>query len=207
MSTLDEWLRSWAELGVPASAKLQGLFTDLISRYAEPHRYYHTRQHLEECFEKWSELRGQAHHPAEVEMALWYHDAVYDTHSDTNEQNSAELAGNTALSLGVDAASVQRIHDLILDTRHATIPVDQDARLIVDTDLAILGAEPARFVEYEGQIRSEYAWVTYKIYRERRADVLQGFLARPYIFSTDLFRRRYELRARANIRSALEALK
>jgi len=132
---------------------------------------------------------------------------VYDTCSASNEQNSAELAGNTALSLGVDAASVQRIHDFILSTRHATIPVDQDARLIVDTDLAILGAEPARFVEYEGQIRSEYAWVPKDVYRKRRAGVLKGFLERTYIFSTDLFQARYERRARQNLRQSLGRLK
>jgi predicted metal-dependent HD superfamily phosphohydrolase len=84
MSTLEGWLRSWAELSIPASGKLQELFTGILSRYAEPHRYYHTRQHREECFEKWSDLRGQADHPAEVDVALWFHDAVYDTNEYAN---------------------------------------------------------------------------------------------------------------------------
>lgn len=207
MSTLEGWLRSWAELGVPASVKLEELFTEILSRYAEPHRYYHTRQHLEECFERWSDLRGQAGHPAEVEVALWFHDAVYDTHSDSNERDSAELALETALSIGVDAVSAQRIYDLVMSTRHATLPVEQDARLIVDTDLSILGANPARFAEYERQVRREYAWVPENIYRERRADILKSFLGRPYIFSTDLFRARCERQARQNIRNSLEALK
>jgi predicted metal-dependent HD superfamily phosphohydrolase len=207
MSTLEGWLRSWAELGVPASRRLQDLFAELISRYAEPHRFYHTGQHLAECFEKWSDLRGLADHPAEVEVALWFHDAVYDTLRDSNEQRSAELALDTALSLGVDAVSARRIHGLVMSTRHSAIPVEQDAKLIIDTDLAILGAKSARFVEYEGQIRREYAWVPEDVYREQRAGVLRGFLERPYIFSTDLFRTRYEHQARENIRNSLEALK
>ena len=206
MSTLEVWLRSWAELGVPASARLQDLFTELISRYAEPHRFYHTGQHLEECFEKWSDLRDQARYPAEIEVALWFHDAIYDTRSDSNELRSAELARDASLSLGVNAASAQRIYDLVMITRHATMPVGQDACLIVDVDLAILGAEPARFVEYEQQIRKEYAWVPENVYREQRAKTLRGFLDRPYIFSTDLFRERYEHQARENIRQSLEAL-
>jgi predicted metal-dependent HD superfamily phosphohydrolase len=206
MSTLDTWLRSWSELGVPASAPLRDLFADIVSRYEEPHRFYHTGQHLAECFERWSELRQQADHPAEVEVALWFHDAVYNTHSESNEVRSADLAQDAALNLGVDAVPAQRIHDLIMSTRHATIPVGWDAQLTVDTDLAILGAESARFIEYEHQVRQEYAWVPENIFRERRADVLRGFLERPHIFSTDLFRARYESRARENIRQSLEAL-
>lgn len=206
MSTLESWLRSWAELGVPASAQLHDWFAELIARYAEPHRFYHTSRHLEECFEKWSELREQADHPAEVEAALWFHDAIYDTHSDSNELRSAELAQKAALSLGVDSTVASRIHDLIMNTRHASLPVEQDARLIVDTDLSILGAEPARFAEYEQQVHQEYAWVPEDIFRERRASILRGLLQRPTIFSTDLFRERYERQARQNISQSLEVL-
>lgn len=206
MNSLEGWLRTWAELGIPESARLRDLFAELAARYAEPHRFYHTAQHLEECFERWSDLREQSRHPAEVEAALWFHDAVYDTHSGANELRSADLARDTSLDLGVDAVSAGRIHDLILSTRHTAMPVEGDARLIVDTDLAILGARPARFAEYERQIRQEYAWVPEKVYRERRAEVLRGFLMRPYIYSTDLFRSRYEQRARENIGQSLQAL-
>ncbi|HEX5839951.1 MAG TPA: hypothetical protein VFY26_19095 [Anaerolineales bacterium] len=206
MSTLDRWFHTWAELGVPASARLEQLFADLLSRYAEPHRFYHTHRHLAECFEKWADLRGLAERPAEVELAIWFHDAIYDTHSDKNEQHSAELARDAALALDVEPASAQRIFDLIMSTRHTGMPVEQDARLIVDTDLSILGAEAARFNEYEGQIRREYAWVPEEVFRERRASILRGFLERPYIFSTDLFRVRYEQQARENIRRSLEAM-
>jgi predicted metal-dependent HD superfamily phosphohydrolase len=111
------------------------------------------------------------------------------------------------VSLGVEAASAERIHDLIMSTRHATTPVGQDAQLMVDTDLAILGAESARFVEYEQQVRQEYAWVAENVFREKRAIILKGFLERPFIFSTDLFRVRYESQARENIRQSLEALR
>ena len=206
MSMLEGWLRSWAELGVQVSAPLHDVFADVVSRYAEPNRFYHTGQHLAECFERWSDLRAQAKHPAEVEVALWFHDAVYDTHSDLNEARSADLAMHAARSLGIDAVTAQHIHDLIMSTRHATTPAGRDAQLIVDTDLAILGAESARFVEYEHQVRQEYAWVPENVFRERRASVLRGFLERPYIFSTELFRERYERRARENIRQSLDAL-
>ena len=203
MSTLDRWFHTWAELGVTASRRLEQLFADLLSRYAEPQRFYHTRQHLEECFEKWADLREQAERPAEVELAIWFHDAVYDTHSDKNEQHSAELARDAVLAQDGDPASAQRIFDLIMSTRHTGMPVEQDARLIVDTDLAILGAEPVRFNEYEKQIRREYAWVPEEVFRERRASILRGFLGRKHIYSTELFRSRYEQKARENIQRSL----
>ena len=206
MSVLEGWLRSWAELGVPVSAPLRDVFADVVSRYAEPNRFYHTRQHLAECFERWSDPREQAEHPAEVEVALWFHDAVYDTQSDLKAARSADLAMHAARSLGIDAVPSQRIHDLIMGTRHATLPVGQDAQRLVDTALAILGTESARFVEYEHQVRQEYARVPENVFRERRAYVLRGFLERPYIFSTELFRERYGRRARENIRQSLDTL-
>lgn len=203
MGTLDQWLHCWAELGVPASARLEQLFTDLLSRYAEPHRFYHTRRHLAECFEKWADLREQAERPAEVELAIWFHDAIYDTHSNSNEERSAELARDIALAQNMDPISASRIYDLIMNTRHTRAPVEGDARLIVDTDLAILGAGTERFMEYEQQIRQEYAWVPEEVFRVRRANVLREFLERKHIYSTELFRSRYEQKARENIQRSL----
>jgi predicted metal-dependent HD superfamily phosphohydrolase len=206
MATIERWLATWAALSVPASARVRELHGQLASRYSEPHRHYHTLQHLTECFERLDELRGHAANPAEVEVAMWYHDAVYDTHRGDNEQQSAELARQTALDLGISGASAQRIHDLVMSTRHAVEPVGADAEALVDTDLSILGAGPARFDEYERQVRLEYAWVPEAMFRERRADILRRFLDRPHIFSTAVFRERYEPAARANLRRSLEAL-
>lgn len=203
MSTLDRWFRTWTELGIPASARLEQLFADLLSRYAEPHRFYHTHRHLAECFEKWADLREQAERPAEVELAIWFHDAIYDTHSNSNEERSAELARDIALAQNMDPLSASRIYDLIMNTRHTRAPVEGDARLIVDTDLAILGAGTERFMEYEQQIRQEYAWVPEGVFRERRASVLREFLERKHIYSTELFRSRYEQKARENIQRSL----
>jgi predicted metal-dependent HD superfamily phosphohydrolase len=206
MSTLDRWLATWAALGVPDTAAVRARHAELVTRYSEAHRHYHTLQHLAECFERLGELRGHAAHPAEVAVAVWYHDAVYDTHRGDNEQESAVLARQTALDLGVSRASAQRIHDLVMSTRHAVEPAGADAEALVDTDLSILGATPTRFDEYERQVRQEYAWVPEATFRERRADILRRFLDRPHIFATAVFRERYEPAARTNLRRSLETL-
>jgi len=200
------WLEPWAALGVARSAQLDELHVQVLARYREPQRHYHTLQHLDECFARWPELRSHAAHPAETELALWYHDAIYDTHRTDNEVLSAGLARDTALGLGVAADCAQRIADLILFTRHAVEPDGPDAEALVDVDLSILGAAPARFDEYEVHVRKEYSWVPEDIFRKRRGEVLEQFLARRHIYSTSLFRARYEPNARANLARSLKSL-
>jgi len=202
----ERWLGPWAALGVPLSGRLEELRASVLARYREPQRHYHTVQHLAECFERWPEIRAHAAQPAEVELALWFHDAIYDTHRADNEALSAALARDTALSLGVATGPAQRIADLILCTRHAVEPEGPDAEALIDVDLSILGAASARFAEYERQVRQEYAWVPEETFRKRRAEVLGQFLARSWIYSTPAFRKRYEPVARANLERSLAAL-
>ena len=206
MHAAECWLAPWTALGVPHSARIEALHAEVLARYREPQRHYHTAQHLDECFERWPEVRAHAEHPAEVELALWFHDAIYDTHRTDNEALSASLALGSALGLGVSQDSAQRISDLILCTRHAVAPEGADAEALIDVDLSILGAAPQRFDEYELQVRQEYAWVPDEAFRERRAEILRQFLARRYIYSTGVFRERYEPRARANLVRSLAIL-
>jgi predicted metal-dependent HD superfamily phosphohydrolase len=90
-----------------------------------------------------------------------------------------------------------------MTTRHDAVPSGADAESLVDVDLSILGAPPGRFDEYEQQIREEYAWVPDFVFRRKRAEILEGFLARPAIFSTAHFRSRYERQARENLARSL----
>ena len=108
-----------------------------------------------------------------------------------------------AQEFGASAASAQRIYDLIMFTRHAAEPVGIDAQVLVDADLSILGAQPARFQEYEAQVRSEYAWVPDTMFRTTRAKILKELLGRPHLYSTAHFRERYETQARHNLQLSL----
>ena len=206
VSDIGHWVLSWRGLGVGDSPALGQLHRDVLSRYAEPHRHYHTRQHLAECFEKIRDIIALAEHPAEVEIGLWFHDAIYDTRRHDNEERSADWAGTAARELGASAGSAQRIHDLVMSTRHAAEPVGIDAQVLVDADLSILGAQPARFEEYEAQVRREYEWVEDAAFRSGRAKILKQLLDRPHLFSTDSFRQRYEAQARRNIQISLASL-
>ena len=194
----------WKELGAPKpDPKLHG---ELIARYSEPHRKYHTLQHLEECFKKLDEVRGLAEHPAEIELALWFHDAIYNVKRRDNEKKSADWARASALAAGTPAEACNRVHALVMATRHKAVPRGTDVELLVDIDLSILGAAPERFDQYERQVRKEYDWVPDFLYRRERRAILKEFLARPQIFSTARFRDHYEKQARSNLERSLERL-
>lgn len=202
----DQWRNSWSELGVAITPTLLHDFEDILARYSEPHRKYHTVRHLEECFVKLAEVRDLAQHPAEVEIALWFHDAIYDTRSNQNEAGSAELARAKVLAVGGGVESAARIAQLIMATRHDAEPDVNDAEVLVDVDLSILGAPSERFDEYEQQVREEYSWVPESVFRKERRRILQHLLARSSIFNTRLFIDSYEQQARDNIERSIVRL-
>ena len=203
MTEIGRWVETWRELGVSDSPELRRLHGAVLGRYSEPHRHYHTYQHLAECFEKVQDIISLAEHPAEVNVGLWFHDVIYDTQRHDNEERSAAWARSATRELGASAESAQRIYDLIMFTRHAAEPVGIDAHVLVDADLSILGAQPARFQEYEAQVRSEYGWVPDAMFRSTRAKILKEFLGRPHLYCTAHFRERYEAQARRNLQHSL----
>ena len=194
------WTQAWADLGREPPPGLHGA---LLSAYQAPDRHYHTAQHLAECLAHFEAARHLAERPGEVALALWFHDAVYDVRGSANEALSARWARAALQDSGADAATAQRIERLILATRHDAAPQAGDEQLLVDIDLAILGAPPERFAEYDRQVRAEYHWVPGLVYRVKRRAVLRAFLARPVIYGTEHFRTRLEQPARRNLASVV----
>jgi predicted metal-dependent HD superfamily phosphohydrolase len=196
----QSWQRAWSALGAQPNADL---FDGLVAHYNEPQRRYHTLQHLRECIEEFEPVIQLAQHPGEVEIALWFHDAVYDVKSQDNEQQSADLAAAALREAGVSADSAARVLALIMATRHSRLPTTPDECLLVDIDLSILGAEAGRFKEYEDQIREEYGWVPDWLFQRKRKSILKAFLGRASIYSTGHFRKKYEDSARENLNRSL----
>ncbi len=182
------------------------LRNQLLAAWAEPHRSYHTLEHLAECLEVLAYSTAPADPPAEVEVALWFHDAIYDVHSHDNELRSASWAQQELRAHGAAPAAAERVYQLVMATQHAAQPQTPDGQLLVDVDLSILGAPPARFAAYEAQIRQEYAWVPDDVFRTKRGEILRGFLARPTLYSTAYFRTTREAAARNNLQQALAGL-
>lgn len=196
----NAWQRAWRNLNLPAPT---GLLEQLLAAYNEPHRHYHSQQHLMECLEHFGAALTLATEPGEVEIALWFHDAIYALRGSDNELRSADWARQVLAANGATRQAQARVHNLIMATCHNATPSDGDQQLLVDIDLAILGAAPARFSEYDRQVRAEYSWVPGLLYRIKRKAVLKHFLARPHLYSTCHFRDRYEQQARLNLQTAI----
>lgn len=196
----ERWLAHWASLSLPADP---ALLERVLASYAEPTRHYHTLQHLGECLDLFERAAHLAARPGEAALALWFHDAVYVPLAKDNEARSADWAIEALRTAGAPETVIERIAELIMATAHHEAPADSDARLVIDIDLAILGSAPARFAEYEQQIRSEYAVVPADLYAEKRREVLAGFLARPTIYLTPDLHARLEEQARSNLYLAI----
>ena len=202
--TLDEaWQQVWQTLA-PNQA-MPDLQT-VLNAYAQPQRHYHTTQHLQECLLWWQRCQNHMQAPAEVALALFYHDIVYDPKRSDNELQSA----NTMLAhlqAYLPEASTERIYRWILATAHhgqqttLSDADDADLKWVLDIDLGILSADAERFQEYERQIRMEYRHVPLLIYRCKRRQVLRDFAQAPHLYHTDYFRNQLERAAKANVQA------
>ncbi|HEX5611913.1 MAG TPA: N-methyl-D-aspartate receptor NMDAR2C subunit [Burkholderiales bacterium] len=192
-------------MGAPAPGIL--LYEQLIACYSEPHRAYHTLQHLEECFEKLKEIEDHAQHLGEVELALWFHDAVYDTRASDNEARSAQWAAEFLALHGTPEEEARDVDRAILATRHGEPPSTSDEALVVDLDLCILGSDDATYAAFEDAIRAEYLWVPLSIFRAKRAEILEGFVTRSAIYHHPGIRAQRESRARENVTTTIARLR
>lgn len=188
----------------------RALLDGLLARHREKHRRYHTATHVAWVIRHVDELAAEEpmEHLDEVIAAAFYHDAVYEPTYPANERASARLARRDLASIGWSDDAVDRVGSMIEATEHgasATEPATGDTAILLDADLAILGADPAGYSTYVAGIRAEYRHVSDDDWRAGRAEVLHRFLERPTIYLTATGRDRWEARARANLTAELAA--
>jgi predicted metal-dependent HD superfamily phosphohydrolase len=182
------------------------VYQDLVSRYSEPQRHYHNLTHIAECLAEYDSARQLAKNPVAVELAIWFHDAVYDPHAADNEERSAELGQQRITQAGGGADLGRTVAALVQTTQTHDPDLHPDAPLLVDVDLSIWGQPRERFQEYEAQIRQEYEWVPRDTFKVKRAEILERFLARDRIYATGHFFVKYEQQARSNLQSSIRSL-
>ncbi len=183
----------------------QAAYEVITRKYATPPRAYHNLKHVAHCLAELDRLQAGPSFDA-IEIALWFHDAIYDSQAKDNEKRSAALAVRMLSDFGAPASLPSEVRDLILATRHDAPPSTPASAIIVDVDLAILGQSPAIYDRYEAAIREEYAWVDDDTFARGRRKILQSFLDREFIYTTQEMRHRYEASARKNLTRALQTL-
>ena len=176
-------------------------FDDVSRRYSEPGRFYHTLDHVQALLGTVENLGASAQNLNAVKLAAWLHDVIYDSKASDNEERSAEFAERLCNDLSIPESRI--VASLILTTKTHDAEGDPDAKVLLDADLAILGASERDYRNYAEQIRREYAWVSEPEYRSGRQQVLTKFLTRPKSFH---FLSHLEEPARRNISTEIAQL-
>ena len=202
MSLKSRWIGAF-RLDAPLD-QVDAAGDDLIARWSEPQRQYHTLEHLTRMLDVVDAYGDHADDVDAVRLACWFHDAIYDPTRGDNEERSASLAASVLGSLGVDAVEAVRL--VRLTATHDVTPDDRNGELLADADLAILGSDSAVYTTYAEQVRAEYAFVPEPDFRTGRAAILRRFLQRPIIYHVPDLRQRCEDQARTNIRAEIDAL-
>mgnify|MGYP001736319057 FL=1 len=210
-------MRAWDSL-LPGHTALG---EDLLERYEQPHRKYHTSVHLSEMLTALKTLYKRHHTatPRAVLLAAWFHDAVYEANPGEDEAASADLARTTLTPLASTGSLTNRevtaiAHLIELTASHQLADgieeytsgalTRADAAFFLDADLAILAADSPRYTRYVAGVRAEYAHYAPDAFTRGRAAILQGFLNRTAIYASDTAHLLWDAPARLNLRTELE---
>jgi len=198
----DKLERRWFALCEKAGLGGAAMWDELVHGYGKGQLAYHNLGHIGDCCRQLDAHLDLAEDEVSVELAIFFHDLVYDPRRADNEELSAERA--EAFLGGTRFADP--VASLIMATKHASPPGGNDARLICDIDLSILGRSGEVYGRYADAIREEYGWVPEPDYRKGRGAVLENFLGRERIYSHDVFAEMYEAAARRNLADELRRL-
>jgi len=181
-------------------------FKELVSRYNEEGRHYHTLSHIQKCLSFSGQVKDLLDKPDQVDLAIWFHDFVYDVRQVNNEEASAKVAESFCRKAGKQKIA-EPVYHLIMATKHSSKKTDDnDTKFFLDIDLAILGSPATEFFRYEQHIRKEYQHVPLNVFNQARADILNQLL-RNGVYHTEYFTTLLAEQAEINIRNSLRKLK
>ena len=188
------------------------LHAALVKAWEEPHRVFHTKEHLRDCLfhleqERWGGLIEGVNR-ARLALALWFHDAVYDVRAADNEEKSAAWATQSLALLDVSSDNIDIVRHLILSTKPSYARTDSFLEdWMHDIDLHIFGVQVLKFAQFTQDIRQEFAWVDDLNYRRGHDLVMRRLITNPHgIYRTEAGRLDYEETARTNIELQLQGL-
>lgn len=199
----ERFCRLWKRCTGAGQQRTAALFSALDAYYGEPHRHYHTGIHIEDCLSRMDLAAAQLVHPDSVELAVWFHDVIYQPGAADNERRSADWFVEQATGL-LAPDFIRRVENYIMSTTHCEPPADDGAKWVVDVDLSGLGMETSMFQRDGDSIRREFTHLSDAEFIRGQTRFLQSLLDRERIYYTPFFHDLCETRARRNIRSTLE---
>lgn len=206
---MQDLLETWAALLARHTANPDAAVVgrQLLASWSEPHRRYHSVDHLRDILAHVEQLAADADDADAVRLAAWYHDSVYAGLPD-DEERSARRAEEDLSRLGLAPQLVDEVARLVRMTiTHDPDPGDHNGEVLSDADLASLAVSRERYVRNTAAIRAEYAHVSDEVFRKGRLQVLVGLLDGPGVFRTRQARQQWEAPAQDNLRAELATLK
>ncbi len=207
VSILKERWKTLSSRYTKDESRSETIFNLLVQMYTEKHRSYHNLSHIDWLLALSDSMKDEIGDYDAIRFAVWFHDAVYNTRRNDNEEKSAEMSAASLEELAVPVVTASAVREMILATKHHHCEnLSEDAKLFLDLDLSILGASEEVYRAYSEAIRKEYSWVPRFLYRRSRKKILDDFLRRERIFLTEDMRARFDLQARRNIKREIESL-
>jgi predicted metal-dependent HD superfamily phosphohydrolase len=201
-----EWEKLLEALGIEQT-KAETTFTTLVHMYSSPGRVYHILEHIQAMLAWIDRLRDNALDLPTLQLACWFHDSIYDPSARDNEEQSATYAQRVLSDFALPPTTIAAVSQMILNTKtHWTEESNTDCHILLDADLAILGAPVLDYDSYAQAIRQEYSWIAEASYKTGRRQVLQAFLQRKRIYWTELVYSSLEGKARENIQREIALL-
>ena len=190
------WRRCLIDGAPDDSAKIHQM---LLDAYREPQRHYHTLDHIEQCLGMFDRCKSQASNEDALELAVWFHDVVFEPDRPDNERRSADLY--LELTRGIQPDELRGLVErLIMATLHDGDSLqDHDARYMVDIDLSSFGLSWEAFLEDSRNLRLESAHLSDAEYYRKKKDFQACLLAKERFYLSDFFAERLEAQARSNL--------
>lgn len=172
-------------------------FETIFLNYSDLYRVYHNPKHLVNCFDVLSKFFPNEKLNPAICLALFFHDAVYNTTKTDNEAQSCLLLDKLLPDIDESIRNDAKSYIMVTSSH---LPFDDKSKIVVDCDLAILGSSPEEYEQYENSIREEYYFVPKDLYISGRAKVMNKFANKEFVFCTEQMRSsQYEINAKINL--------
>ncbi len=199
------WDRTISFVAHP-TGRLQPFLIGIAAAYIEGSRHYHTLHHVLQCLDTLKEYPKPIPYHSEIELALWYHYAIYDPQKRDNEEQSGRLLKQDLEKADLPTSSIQKAYELVIATDHKRPANDEAEAIIADVDMAILSYPQEQYTTYSEQIRKEYSCFDDNTFSEGRKTFLKHFLAKQSIYQTPFYHSQFEAKARTNMERELKQL-
>jgi predicted metal-dependent HD superfamily phosphohydrolase len=199
------WNKTANSLGFDLALS-QEYWNEIYSAYSSEGRYYHGLEHLRSIFRLTEEEVLSTTDRQALNLAVFYHDIVYDFERKDNERKSADLAIDRLSRAGVDQILIERVEELIMATYGHEYSDDALRNLMIEADVSVIGTDHDTYAKYAENCRREYSMFSDEEYNPVRKQALSHFLNTGSLFVSPKFKERFEANAKRNLQWEIDQL-